>query len=184
MLYRACIWTWGVTRCWDSHVAAGHGLPRSNSSYQVAERGWYVSYRVRGVLWVQGGRSASPRWCSFTDSRWDWTGAVGLKLIPTPQRDPTEGDRSARSEPAVERIPDQACLSTLSAGPLLVCDTRPIHSMDRATQTPRACRSAHDHSFQGLNDMDRLFAKPSRAEHSRAEQRRRCLRIGINDAQG
>lgn len=67
----------------------------------------------------------------------------------------------------MERIPDQACLSTLSAGPLLVCDTRPIHSMDRATQTPRACRSAHDHSFQGLNDMDRLFAKPSRAEQSR-----------------
>lgn len=109
---------------------------------------------------------------------------VGLKLIPTPQTDPTEGNRSARSEPAVERIPDQACLSTLSAGPLLVCDTRPIHSMDRATQTPRACRSAHDHSFQGLNDMDRLFAKPSRAEQSRTDQRRRCLRIGINDAQG
>lgn len=81
------------------------------------------------VPWAHGGRSASPRWCSFTDSRWDWTGAVGLKLIPTPQTDPTEGNRSARSEPAVERMPDQACLSTLSAGPLLDCDTRPIHSV-------------------------------------------------------
>lgn len=50
-----------------------------------------------------GGRSASPRLCSFIDSRWDWLGAVGLKMSPTPQTDPTEGNRSARSEPAVER---------------------------------------------------------------------------------
>lgn len=127
-----------------------------------------------GVMWpmcrgLRGGRSASPRWCSFTDSRWDWTGAVGLKVSPTPQTDPTEGNRSARSEPAVERIPDQACLSTLSAGPLLVCDTRPIHSLDRATKTA-TCRSAHAHDSKGLGNLDRFFAKQREAEQSRAER--------------
>lgn len=147
-----------------------------------------IIFQRGGVMWpmcreLRGGRSASPRWCSFTDSRWDWTGAVGLKMCPTPQTDPTEGNRSARSEPAVERMPDQACLSTLSAGPLLVCDTRPIHSLDRATQTA-TCRSAHDHNFQGLGDLDRLFAEKSEAEQSRAQQRGRCLCIEINHEQG
>lgn len=127
------------------------------------------------VLWAHGGRSASPRWCSFTDSRWDWTGAVGLKLIPTPQTDPTEGNRSARSEPAVERMPDQACLSTLSAGPLLDCDTRPIHSIPwivpprrRPVAVPMTTNS------RMLGDFDSDSSR-SREERSRAEQSREAL---------
>lgn len=127
---------------------------------------------VRGVPWALGGggRSASPRWCSFTDSRWDWTGAVGLKMSPTPQTDPTEGNRSARSEPAVERMPDQACLSTLSAGPLLVCDTRPIIAWIVPPRR-RPVAVPMGRSFQGAG---RFGSTLRETEQSGAEQRRKA----------
>lgn len=114
------------------------------------------------MSWAQGGRSASPRWCSFVDRRWDWTGAVGLKMSPTPQTDPTEGNRSARSEPAVGRIPDQACLSSPVSWPVACLWHGRTHAFIPSVLPPRRRPVAAPTAVASrwLCDPGRLFATP------------------------
>jgi hypothetical protein len=117
-----------VTLCWESHVAAAgwHGMARHGffaikqlSNLRGGVEG--VGQGARGAGGVDRHRRGGA--ASLTGDGIG-PGAVGLKVSPTPQTDPTEGNRSARSEPAVERgWPTRHACQVLSAGPLLVCDT-------------------------------------------------------------
>lgn len=73
-------------------------------------------------------------------------------MSPTPQTDPTEGNRSARSEPAVERdarpgMPVKSC--QLARCLFVTQKKRPhaFHALDLATETASCC-SARDRGFQ------------------------------------